>query len=219
MIYKVITKIITSRLQLVMDYLVDEVQGAEVKNRSIVDNILVCQGLVRGYNRMAGSPRCLLKLDLRKAYDMLDFYFICRMLQALNFPDKFVGWIRTCISTAMFSLVLNGGPCGFFPSKRGVRQGDPMSPYLFVLCMEYFTRMVRGLSLNPSFNFHPKCKDLNLTHVMFADDMMLLCKADKQSPLLLKECFDSFAAVSGLSINVQKSQIFFAAVEEEIKQF
>jgi len=54
---------------------------------------------------------------------------------------------------------------------------------------------------------------------MFADDMMLLCKADKQSPLLLKECFDSFAAVSGRRINVQKSQIFFAAVEEEIKQF
>lgn len=188
-------------MQNVMDYLINEAQGAFIKNRSIIDNVLVCQSIVRGYKRMVGSPKCLMKLDLRKAYDTLRWEFIEAMLLHLNFP-QFVQRIMVCVTMPRFPLMMNGGPVGYFPSKRGVRQGDPMSPYLFVTCMEYFSRLLIGLSQNPTFKFHPKCKALQLIHLVFADDMMLFSKADLHSLLLLKKAFEEFSAVSGLTINL-----------------
>lgn len=215
----IIYKAITARMQGVMAALVDEVQGVFIKGRSIIDNVLVCQGFVQGYHKPQGTPRCLLKLDLRKAYDMLDWGFIEAMLKGLNFPVKFINWIMVCITTPKFSLLLNGSPCSFFSSKRGVRQGDPMSPYLFVLGVKYLTRLLKDVHRNPKFRFHPKCNELNLAHLAFADDMMFVCYADKTSPILLKEGFDSFSKVSGLCVNVQKSQAFFAAIDGNTKQY
>lgn len=89
-IYKAITKILTLRMQSVMESLIDPAHGAFVKGRSIVDNVLVCQGLVRGYSRSDGIPRCLMKLDLRKAYDLLDWRFLEAILKGLKFPDQFI---------------------------------------------------------------------------------------------------------------------------------
>lgn len=80
-----------------------------------------------------------------------------------------------------------------------------MSPYIFVLGVEYLTRLLKKVHCQPRFKFHPRCKLLQLTHVAFADDMMMICHADRHSPLLLKKGFDQFTKVSGLSINVQKS--------------
>lgn len=105
----------------------------------------------------------------------------------------------------------------FFSSKRGVRQGDHMPPYVFVLGVEYLTRLLKNKHYHPQFKFHPKCKSLKLTHVAFADDMMVICHADRHSPLLLKAGFDKFAEASGLSINVQKSQLFLADVDANTK--
>lgn len=108
---------------------------------------------------------------------------------------------------------------GYFPSKRGLRQGDPMSPYLFVLGVEYLARVMEGLNHNPRFKFHPRCKVLKVKSLAFADDLMAFCKADYTSPILLKEALDEFLAASGLSINLQKSNIFFAAVNPSLKQY
>lgn len=217
-IYKVITKIITQRMQLVMEGLIDPAQGAFIKNRSIVDNVLVCQGLVRSYSRQNGIPRCLMKIDLRKAYDTLDWSFLRAVMRGLNFPDKFIQWIMVCVSSPKFSLQFNGSPVGFFSSKRGLRQGDPVSPYLFVLAVEYLSRLFKDLGSNRMFKFHPKCSELQLLHLLFADDMMIFSRADISSPILLMEYFSAFSACSGLRINAQKSHIFFGAVPTNVKQ-
>lgn len=100
-----------------------------------------------------------------------------------------------------------------------MRQGDPMSPYLFVICIEYFFRILSGLGNDAAFRFHPKCKNFRLIHLVFADDMMLFSKANKISPILLKNAFDEFAVVSGLNINLQKSRIFFGTISSNVKQF
>ena len=87
------------------------------------------------------------------------------------FPLVFIGWIRDCITTTRFSISINGSLVGFFEGERGVRQGDPLSPYLFVIAMSVLSRMLDVAVGYGVFSFHPKCKKLELTHLCFADDL------------------------------------------------
>ena len=98
---------------------------------------------MKQYGRKPYPPSSPLKIDLRKAYETLEWAFIKDMLISLNFPTHFINIVMTCISTAQFSLILNGSPTPLFKAKRGIRQGDPMSPLIFVICMEYLSRLLK----------------------------------------------------------------------------
>ncbi|KAK4384534.1 putative ribonuclease H protein [Sesamum angolense] len=131
--------------------------------RSIGDNILLAQEMFTGYNRQGLPKRCALKVDLRKAYDTVEWDFLIAALQLFGFPDTFIGWIEECVTTPMFSVCINGNPHGFFKGARGLRQGDPMSPFLFVLVMEVLQLMMQQLiDQNEGFSYHWRCKELGL---------------------------------------------------------
>nr|XP_016469543.1 PREDICTED: uncharacterized mitochondrial protein AtMg01250-like [Nicotiana tabacum] len=130
----------------------------------------------------------------------------------MGFPYKFTKWVMECISSVTYSLNINGGLTTPFKGKRGIRQGDPMSPYLFVLAMEYLQREFMQLPKMKDFKFHPRCKKLGVVHVCFADDLLMFCKADIQSVRLLKQVFHKFYMVSGLQANVDKSSVYIAGV-------
>ncbi|KAL0292021.1 UNVERIFIED_CONTAM: hypothetical protein Sangu_3258700 [Sesamum angustifolium] len=122
--------------------------------------------------------------------------------------------------TASFSVSLNGSIHGFFKGGRGLRQGDPMSPYLFVLVMEIWNLLLRfRIKEAADFQYHWKCKDIGLINLCFADDVLLFCKAHLPSIMVITDTLNEFAALSGLKVNPAKSQIIFSrAVQQERQQ-
>ncbi|XP_062103945.1 uncharacterized protein LOC133815075 [Humulus lupulus] len=211
-LYKCMAKLLCKRLEVVLPDLVQANQGAFVKGRTIAHNIMIFQDLIKNYGRSSTSSRCAIKIDLSKAYDMVDWDFLEDLLNALSFPKKFIGWVMTCVRSASYSLVLNGIIQGKFKRKKGLRQGNPMSPLLFVLIMEYLTRSFQFAALNCPFRYHPMCKSLKLINLCFADDLLVFCKGSLQAVRSVKAVLEDFASVSSLSINTGKSQIFFGGV-------
>lgn len=143
----------------------------------------------------------------------MDWGFLEDVLKGLNFPERFCGWIHQCISTPAYSISLNGEIKGFFPGMKGLRQGDPLSPFLFVLCIEYMSRLFKARTLGSAFKFHPKCGLHNITHLAFADDLMVLARGDRPSVQILANILTEFGEVSGLHANNLKSSLFLAGVQ------
>ncbi|KAL0297907.1 UNVERIFIED_CONTAM: putative ribonuclease H protein [Sesamum calycinum] len=207
------------RLRLVLDKMISPSQNAFVPGRSIGDNILLAQEMFSGYNRQGLPMRCALKVDLRKAYDTVEWDFLSAVLHLFGFPDIFIGWIEECVSTPMFSVCINGNPHGFFKGSRGLRQGDPMSPFLFVLIMEVLQLMLQQLiDQNEGFSFHWRCKEIGLFQLCFADDLLLFCKADVVSVQILRHGLDEFAKLSGLHANPQKSQLILSRSAQAMRE-
>lgn len=136
-----------------MDALVDKSQNTFVPGRLLVDNIIMSHELIKGYGRKGISSRCMLKVDMQKAYDSLEWPFLKQIMSALGFPNQFVGWIMMCITTVSYSIMVNGKPTERFKARKGLRQGDSLSPYLFVLSMEYLCRLLKSSKENPILVF------------------------------------------------------------------
>src|SRR5688572_13791341 len=119
----------------------------------MADNILLAAELIKGYTRKNNSPRCMIKMDLRKAYDSISWTFLLSVMAEMGFPPRFVDWIRVCVSTVSFSVLVNGMPMKPFDAKKGLRQGDPISPYLFAIAMDYLSRLMQRQSDTSSFHY------------------------------------------------------------------
>ena len=120
-LYKCISKMLCDRLRMVLPHIVHPNHSAFIEGRLIGHNIMICQDLVRLYQRKWVSPRCLLKIDLKKAYDSVLWRFIDQLLGKLKFPDPFQNWILTMITTSKFTLDMNGYTHGFFRGWKAIR--------------------------------------------------------------------------------------------------
>ncbi|GJX32724.1 RNA-directed DNA polymerase, eukaryota, reverse transcriptase zinc-binding domain protein [Tanacetum coccineum] len=212
-LYKCISKIVTNRIKGVLRKLVNESQSAFIAGRQITNNILLAQELIKGYNRKQKFKRVAFKIDLQKAYDTIDWSFLKVILEHFEFPGKMVDWIMVCVSTTKFSININGEREGYFNGGRGLRQGDPMSPYLFTLVTEVFSIIMgRNIGKTKEFKYHHGCKKLQITHLCFADDLLVFCHGDIKSVSTIKEALEEVSSYSGLRANMNKSIVFFGGM-------
>ncbi|GFY85594.1 hypothetical protein Acr_04g0003320 [Actinidia rufa] len=213
--YNVISKILAARLSVLLPNLIDPAQATFVQGRSMVENIYLVQEFLNRYGWSRISPRCIMKIDLKKAYDTINWEFVRKVLMGFGLPNLFVNWIIQCISTTAYSISINGSMHGFFKGKQGIRQGDPISPFLFVLCLEYLSRSLNQLKDNRDFKFHPRCQDLNITHLAFADDLMLFSRGDVESVQLLMNKMRRFGDYSGLRVSMEKSNLYASGIPRD----
>lgn len=172
-IYKCITKLLANRVALALKNTIGPFQTAFIKGRRIRDNILLAQELFSSFHLQPYLPKCAIKVDFRKAYDTVDWGFLEKVMLAFGFPHSVASLIMTCVRTPKFSIALNGELHGFFASGRGLRQGDPISPYLFTMVMEVLSGIILKQSSRPDFKFFWRCKAEGLSHLFFADDVFL----------------------------------------------
>jgi hypothetical protein len=217
-IYKCVTKIIANRMLPLLGGLVSMNHSAFIPTRSIYENVLLAQEFVRNYHKGTGNPRCTLKIDLMKAYDSVNWEFMIHCLHCFGFLEKFLSWIRECITSPRFSVCLNGTLVGYFEEKNGLRQGDPLSPYLYVLAMEVFSRiMAEYTDVTSGFKFHPKCLKMKLTHLCFAEDLLIFSVASLGSINVIKNTLVEFEELSGLKANPSKSSIYCSRILDRVK--
>nr|XP_016500125.1 PREDICTED: uncharacterized protein LOC107818600 [Nicotiana tabacum] len=172
-----------------MSKLVDNQQMAFIKGRQIMDAILIANESADARMK-SKEPGILCKLDIEKAYDHLNWKFLLGILSKMGFDERWIGWIKFCISTVKFSILVNGSPVGFFSSQRGLRQGYPISPFLFILAMEGLNNLfktakvnnrIRGFRLNSR-----ESTNLEITHLQYADDTLVFCDASREHLLFLR---------------------------------
>ena len=178
--YKIFSKVLANRLKRVLPQIISEHQSAFIKGRLIIDNILVAfktLHYMKNHN-FGNSGYMALKLDMSKAYDRVEWSFLRVVMIKMGFNDRWVALVIECITLVTYSLLINREPLGDIKPSRGIRQGDPLSPYLFLLCSEGLHRMIQkatergeiqGVSI---YRNGPK-----LTHLFFADDSLLFCRA------------------------------------------
>ncbi|KAL2943828.1 hypothetical protein RDABS01_032175 [Bienertia sinuspersici] len=215
-IYKCISKLLCSRLSYVLPDIISPNQEAFVNGRSIMHNALICQDLMRFYRPSQIQDCCMFKLDVKMAYDTVSWGFMADFMKEIGFPTHFIELIMVCITSPQYSLMINGIPSPLIKPSRGLRQGDPLSPLLFTLCMEYFTRIMKKVSLEEGYKFHPLCKKLDLNHLCFADDILMFSRGDIHTVTLNLAGLQIFSRSTGLEISAAKSEVYCAWVATDI---
>lgn len=207
-LYKVISRLLVVRLKPILVDLIVPNQTAFVKDRLLVENTTLAAELVNGYHRNKGVKKITIKVDISKAFDTLSWDFLLNCLQAIELPQPLLTWLWTCICTPSYMVGYNGCVSGYFKGKRGLRQGDPLSPYLFVIAMNFLSLMLNKEAAVGSFNYHHQCVKTKLTHLCFADDLLIFLDGSLTSLQRVLQVLKEFELRSGLAVSMQKSCFF-----------
>jgi hypothetical protein len=211
--YKVISKIVAQRLRVIMPYVIAPNQSSFIPGRSTTDNILILQETIHTLNHLKGNKAYMvLKLDLEKAYDRIEWSFILKSIELLNIPENIISLIKNCMMSTSMNINWNGTHTNSFSASRGIRQGDPLSPYLFVIAIERLSHKIKDMVDNGTWKPLKFRRGMgpHLSHICFADDLVLIAEASTNQAMMIKTLMDNFCHASSQKINLSKSKVFFS---------
>lgn len=213
-LYKLFTKTLASRLQTILPRLISEEQSGSIQGRSIYDGMIIAQETIHSL-KLIKTLGMLIKLDISKAYDKVNWRFLCKCLPAFGFTKAWINLIFECISTPKFLVLINGTSEGFFSPLRGIRQGDPISPFLFILLLEALGKSLKQKRIESSLKGLKIANSSKLeTHQQFIDSTLLYGEANEKEAEIINSTLIDYTKASRQEINSAKSEIFFFNTEE-----
>ncbi|KAF3789189.1 Transposon TX1 uncharacterized protein [Nymphaea thermarum] len=206
-LYKIISKFLSYRMKRCLQKVISKDQGAFLPGRSITENIIFAHECIHSLEGLRQSNICF-KIDFSKAYDRVSWVFLKNAFLDLGFSLAWVDRVMMCVSSPSFVVLIDGIPGDFHPMHRGLRQGDPMSPYLFLVVMEELSRNLEFRRWNGSLipPYIPRvgaCPSL----LTFADDLIIFSKGDRHSYNEVMHALDALKLSSGLCVNPHKSHV------------
>ncbi|XP_073298281.1 uncharacterized protein [Primulina huaijiensis] len=211
--YKIVSRAITNRFRPILAQLIDSTQSAFLPGRLILDNVLVgfeCMNWIRN-NLKAKSGFAALKLDMSKAYDRVEWIYLQKLLLKMGFAEGWVELLMKCVTTVSYSFKINHSIFGTIKPTRGIRQGDPLSPYLFVLCTQGLSSLIRK-SVECKLFKGVKVASTSpvISHLFFADDSLVFFRTKRADCLQVRNCLQMYSRASGQLVNYDKSAITFS---------
>ncbi|KAA3481346.1 reverse transcriptase [Gossypium australe] len=221
-LYKIVAKTIANRMQDVMAICIDQVQSAFVPGRLISDNILLAYEILHTFRQKRTGKKgyMAVKLDMSKAYDRVEWDFIKEVMNKIGFTSNWIELIMRCVTSVPYAVIINGSRGRNFKPSRGLRQCDPLSPFLFLICSEGLSTLMR-IAKKKGFIIGAKAsrKGPEISHLLFADDCMMFGEAIEKGARVLKDMLQVYESCSGQCVNFGKSTVFYSTnTNEESKR-
>lgn len=179
-VYKVVAKMLANRLKLLLPEIICETQSAFVPGRIIIDNVIVSYECLHTMKKKKGRMgTCVVKLDMHKAYDHVEWVFLRAIMERLGFDRRWVEMIMECVSSVQYRFRFNSNETPIFTPTRGLRNGDPLSPYMFLLCAQGLSALIFHEEEHGNLKGVQVCRDSPvISHLLFADDSLILMQVD-----------------------------------------
>ena len=216
--YKIAAKLLAKRMKKVLPSIINEAQYAFIEGRHLLHSALIANEVIDEAKR--SNKSCLVfKVDYEKAYDSVSWYFLLYMLKRTGFSHKLVKWIEGCMKSASISVLVTGRPTAKFLPQRGLRQGDPLAPFLFNVVAEVLTGLMRrAMEENLYKGFLVGSNSVPISILQYADDTIFFGEASMENVKAIKVILMTFELVSSLKINFAKSCFGAFGVTDQWKQ-
>jgi hypothetical protein len=212
--YKLIAKVIANKVKPVFSRMLSGEQLGFLKGRKILDAIGTAQECLHSIKQKK-QKALILKLDLKRAYDCVNWDFLRLILIKTGFSLLSTNWIMSCVVSASFVVLINGETSSFFQSERGLRQGCPLSPLLFILVMESISLLLRKNQSEGGLSGVKVSRVVKILHLIFVDDILIMSKASLEEWMLIKSLLELFCCASGLKVNLEKSTFHHSGLRGE----
>ena len=216
--YKIVSKVLANRLKPLLSTIISKSQSAFVPSILITDNVLVAFEIMHYLKKKKDGKEgyMAIKLDMSKPYDRVEWCFLEKIMTKMGFDNKWIKLIMSCINSVSYSVFINDVAHGCITPTRGLRQGDLLSPYMFLLCIEGLTALIVETERRRKISGISVCRGSpTITHLLFADDSVIYCKATEQESKELSEILHKYEEATGQKINTEKSSVYFSKNTDE----